>query len=214
VAVVSGLFRDHALWALAWCVFGFVAGSIPFGLLLAARIGKTDVRTQGSGNIGAANVARVVGKRLGLLTLVLDALKGALPAWWVTQWNPVDIDGVDGVERGLLAGLVGVAAVCGHCFPPWLAFRGGKGVATGLGVVAVLAPEAAAYGLSAFAVAFAGSKIVSVSSLSAAVVVVVALIVRGPIDVRLVPLIACVVLIVLRHRDNLQRLRRREELSL
>ncbi len=214
---MSGLFRDHALWALAWCVLGFVAGSIPFGLLLAATIGKTDVRTHGSGNIGAANVARVVGKRLGLLTLVLDALKGALPAWWATQWNAVDIDGVDGVdgvERGLLAGLVGVAAVCGHCFPPWLAFRGGKGVATGLGVVAVLAPEAAAYGLSAFAVAFAGSKIVSVSSLSAAVVVVVALIVRGPIDVRLVPLIACVVLIVLRHRDNLERLRRREELSL
>ncbi len=200
---------DAALWTLGWCVGGFVVGSIPCGLLLALALGKTDVRTRGSGNIGATNVARVVGKRLGLLTLVLDALKGALPVWWVTQW--VDVD-VDSAERGLLGGLVGLAAVCGHCFPPWLAFRGGKGAATGLGILLVLAPEAAAAGVGAFAVACAASRIVSLSSLTAAVVVVAALLVRGPLDVRLVPLIACIVLVVLRHRDNLDRLRRRAEL--
>jgi glycerol-3-phosphate acyltransferase PlsY len=207
----SSLLQHHTLATLAWCAAGFASGSIPFGLILALLVGKTDVRTRGSGNIGATNVARVVGRKLGVVTLVLDALKGALPALAVELWPPA---GENSLETGLLGGLVGLAALLGHCFTPWLRFKGGKGVATGLGVLLALHPEVAAYGLGAFAVAFLASRIVSVSSLSAAVVVVAALFVLGPVDVRLLPMLACLVVIVARHGDNIRRLRRREELSL
>jgi glycerol-3-phosphate acyltransferase PlsY len=184
---------------------------VPFGLILALVFGKTDVRTAGSGNIGATNVARVAGKKLGVVTLVLDALKGGLPAFLVTQITPID---ANAAVVALLGGLVGLSALLGHCFTPWLRFRGGKGVATGLGVLLALHPEVAGYGLGAFAVAFVASKIVSVSSLSAAVVVVVALFWRGPVDAALVPMLLCLLVIVGRHTDNIRRLRHRQELSL
>jgi acyl phosphate:glycerol-3-phosphate acyltransferase len=92
----------------------FVAGSVPFGVLLARRHG-VDIRTEGSGNIGATNVARVLGVRIGIVTLVLDALKGALPML-VAQRAGLD-------DYGLAA--AGLGAVLGHCFSPWLRFRGG-----------------------------------------------------------------------------------------
>lgn len=211
VEPMASLLQHHALATLAWCAVGFMSGSVPFGLILALGLGKTDVRTRGSGNIGATNVARVVGRKLGIVTLVLDALKGALPALAVGLWPPARMGGLD---VDLLGGLVGLAALLGHCFTPWLRFKGGKGVATGLGVLLALHAEVAAYGLGAFAVAFLASRVVSVSSLSAAIVVVAALFVLGPVDIRLVPMIACLVVIVARHGDNIRRLRRREELSL
>lgn len=207
---MATLLQHHTLTTLSWCGAGFLSGSIPFGLILALLVGKTDVRTRGSGNIGATNVARVVGRKLGLVTLLLDALKGALPALAVALGPPPDLTDV---ALPLLGGLVGLSALLGHCYTPWLRFKGGKGVATGLGVLLALHPEVAAYGLGAFAVAFLASRVVSVSSLSAVFVVVVALFVIGPVDVRLAPMIACLVVIVARHRDNIRRLRRREELS-
>lgn len=208
---LASLVGTHGALVAVWCVAGFIAGSVPFGLLLALAFGKTDVRTRGSGNIGATNVARVVGKKLGLVTLVLDALKGGLPA--AAAAHVVLADGSP-VEATLFGGLVGLSALLGHCFTPWLRFKGGKGVATGLGVLLALHPEVAAYGLGAFGVAFAASRVVSVSSLSAAVVVVAALLWLGPVDVRLVPMVLCLVVIVARHGDNLRRLRRSEELKL
>jgi acyl phosphate:glycerol-3-phosphate acyltransferase len=211
VEPMANLLQHHTLATLSWCAAGFLSGSVPFGLILALVVGKTDVRTHGSGNIGATNVARVVGRKLGIVTLILDALKGALPALAVASWPPT---GIVSIQEALLGGLVGLAALLGHCFTPWLRFKGGKGVATGLGVLLALHPEVAAYGLGAFAVAFLASRVVSVSSLSAAVVVVAALFVIGPVDVRLAPMIACLVVIIARHGDNIRRLRRREELPL
>lgn len=208
---LTTLVEHHGAAVALWCGVGFLAGSVPFGLILALVFGKTDVRTAGSGNIGATNVARVAGKKLGVITLVLDALKGALPAFLVTQITPID---ANAAVVALLGGLVGLSALLGHCFTPWLRFRGGKGVATGLGVLLALHPEVAGYGLGAFAVAFVASKIVSVSSLSAAVVVVVALFWRGPVDAALVPMLLCLLVIVGRHTDNIRRLRHRQELSL
>ncbi len=200
-----------AALAAGCCVLGFVAGSIPFGLILALVFGKTDVRTAGSGNIGATNVARVAGKKLGVITLVLDALKGALPVLLATQALELGL-----TPRGtaLVGSLVGLCALLGHCFTPWLRGRGGKGVATGLGVLLALEPEIAGYGILAFAVAFAASRLVSVSSLAAAVVVVAALLVRGPVDAAVVPLVACLVVIALRHVENVRRVFRKQELKL
>ena len=208
---LTTLVEHHGPALAVWCGVAFLAGSVPFGLILALVFGKTDVRTAGSGNIGATNVARVAGRKLGVITLLLDALKGGVPAFLVTQVTPIS------AGAGVIAlhgGLVGLSALLGHCFTPWLRFRGGKGVATGLGVLLALHPEVAGYGLGAFAVAFAASKMVSVSSLSAAAVVVVALFWRGPIDAALVPMLACLVVIVARHTDNIRRLRHRQELSL
>ena len=202
---------EHPHPAALLCVLGFVAGSIPFGLILALVFGKTDIRAAGSGNIGATNVARVVGKKLGVITLLLDALKGALPV--VLAMHVVDPDFSD---RGMafVGALVGLCALLGHCFTPWLRFKGGKGVATGLGVLLALEPEVAGYGVVAFATAFAASRLVSVSSLSAAVVVVIALLLRGPVDAAVVPIVLCLLVIGMRHIENVRRVFRRQELKL
>jgi glycerol-3-phosphate acyltransferase PlsY len=194
------------------CGLAFLAGSVPFGLLLAKWFGHADVRRAGSGNIGATNVARVAGRRLGFVTLVLDAAKGFGPAWAARdRWHP---EGLGDDALGLFAGLVGLSALLGHCFTPWLGFRGGKGVATGLGTLLALFPVVAADGLLAFAIAFAAARIVSVASLAAVVVVVLALWATGASPVQAAPMVLSLIVVVVRHKDNLQRLARRKELSL
>jgi glycerol-3-phosphate acyltransferase PlsY len=181
---------------------GYLSGSIPFGLLLTRALAGKDVRAQGSGNIGATNVARVAGKKLGAVVLLLDALKGALPVL---------------AARGLLPGeplwhdAVGLAAFCGHVFPVWLRFRGGKGVATALGVLAVLLPWAALAGFVVWAALIAIFRVSSIGSLAGALVaVVVGFVVHRPIEY---PAVAVVflVLMLLTHRSNLQRLINRQE---
>lgn len=105
------------------CLGAFLAGSVPFGLLLVQLVGKGDVRDHGSGNIGATNVSRVGGKGLGVLTLALDVAKGFLPVWLAKSqgWDPAPV------------AAMALAATAGHVFTPWLRFKGGKGVATALG---------------------------------------------------------------------------------
>jgi glycerol-3-phosphate acyltransferase PlsY len=105
-------------------LIGYVCGSIPFGLLLAKAAGLGDVRSIGSGNIGATNVLRTGNKKIAALTLLLDVLKGTVPVLLLTQFG--------GPQAGMIAGL---AAMAGHIFPLWLGFKGGKGVATSLGVL-------------------------------------------------------------------------------
>ncbi len=189
--------------ATGWGLVGlaYLVGAVPFGLLLARRAG-VDVRAAGSGNIGAANVARTVGKASGLATLALDAAKGALP---VLLAGP----GLGGpVELQVAAG---AAAVLGHVFPVYLRFRGGKGVATAAGVFVAASPVVTALALAAFVAAFAVTRRVSVGSILAALALALAAAVvdrRAP----LVALAAAVALLVIvRHRANLGRLRRGEE---
>jgi glycerol-3-phosphate acyltransferase PlsY len=190
---------------------GYLSGSIPFGLILALVFAKKDVRTAGSGNIGATNVARVVGKKLGIVTLFLDAAKGLVPVVVVGHVLALPADVAP--HRFLVEGLVGLAALVGHCFPIWLKLKGGKGVATGLGVLLAHRPEVAAVGLVAFAVAFAFARLVSVGSLVAAVAVVVALAWQGPWDVTLLPFGLCAAIIIGKHHQNIRRLVKRSELK-
>lgn len=105
-------------------LIGYLCGSIPFGLLLTKAAGLGDVRSIGSGNIGATNVLRTGNKKIAALTLLLDGLKGTVPVLLLTQFG--------GPQAGMIAGL---AAMAGHIFPLWLGFKGGKGVATSLGVL-------------------------------------------------------------------------------
>lgn len=186
----------------ALVLLGYLSGSIPFGLILVRMTRGVDVRERGSGNIGATNVARVAGKGLGVLVLLLDALKGALPV--LLAQRVVDSPGVPA--------LVGLAAFVGHVAPPWLGFRGGKGVATALGVVAVLAPWAALAGALTYAVVLAVLRISSVGSLLAGTVAVaVAWLAPGT------PALAAGLTSVLfaamlwTHRGNIGRLLRRGE---
>ena len=187
---------------------GYLAGSIPFGLLVAKLFAGKDVRTSGSGNIGATNVARVVGKKLGVLTLLLDAAKGFIPVFVASRIAlPPD------TSREVVEGLVALAALLGHCFPIWLKLRGGKGVATGLGVLLAHRPEVAAVGLIAFAIGFAIARRVSFGSMLAAAAVVAALVYFGPHDVTVAPIAVCAVVIVARHQGNIRRLISGKELK-
>jgi glycerol-3-phosphate acyltransferase PlsY len=145
---------------LPWLLGAFVSGSIPFGLLLVKAAGKGDVRAVGSGNIGATNVMRAGGKGLGIATLLLDALKGFLPVFLAK---------LAGLSPELLA-FVALAAVAGHVFTPWLAFKGGKGVATALGAVLGYHAAMVLPALATFVLLLLVFRYVSLGSVAAAVV--------------------------------------------
>jgi glycerol-3-phosphate acyltransferase PlsY len=174
---------------------GFWVGSIPFGVLLASRRG-VNIREQGSGNIGATNVTRVLGLRAGLVVLVLDSTKGALPTWFALAHAP---------SRWVVAA-TGFAAILGHCFSPWLRGKGGKGVATALGVFAVIAPPAALAAIGTFAVLFAVTRVPALGSLAGAMTITGMLVARGPSPYAWLAVITTV-LLVFTHRGNLMRLR-------
>jgi acyl phosphate:glycerol-3-phosphate acyltransferase len=185
----------------------YLLGSIPFGYLLVRLSGGGDVRETGSGGTGATNVTRRAGRGAGILTLLLDALKGVAAVlvarvllgagrdadWWVCA--------------------AAVAAVLGHVFPVWLGFRGGKGVATGLGVFLVLAPLATACALVVFAVVVRLWRYVSLGSIAAAAVLPVAVWSLGALGIAdrvnapvLVVAATGAALIILMHRANIGRL--------
>jgi glycerol-3-phosphate acyltransferase PlsY len=188
----------------------YLLGSIPFGYLLVRLRGGGDVRETGSGGTGATNVTRRAGKGAGLLTLLLDALKG-MAAVLVAR-------AVIGVWAEWWVCAAAVAAVLGHVFPVWLRFRGGKGVATGLGVFLVLAPLATACALAVFAAVVGLWRFVSLGSIAAAAVLplaVWALSAAGVSDRAAPPVLAVAVtgaaLIIYMHRANIGRLFRGEE---
>ncbi len=141
-------------------IASYLVGAIPFGLLIGRLVG-IDVRASGSGNIGATNVTRLLGKKFGVITLVLDCLKGFLPIYLASKLLP------DGPNRETLLLLCGILAVVGHMFPVYLGFKGGKGVATGLGVFLFLSPVAIAISFVVFAATVGLSGFVSAGSLLA-----------------------------------------------
>ena len=155
---------DVSLSNVLLVLASYFAGSIPFGLMIGRFVKGIDLREHGSGNIGATNAGRVLGKKWGLICLALDAMKGLLPVALFPQW----ICGGDSASLGDLAVLAGVSTIVGHMFPCWLGFRGGKGVATSLGVVAMLSPWGLLVGAVVFFSTFAIFQIVSLSSILAA----------------------------------------------
>ncbi len=185
-------------------VVAYLCGSVPFGLLIARARG-VDVRQVGSGNIGATNVARTLGKRTGALVLFLDALKGLAPVLAARLLWPA---------RPELAAGAGLAAILGHVFPVWLKLRGGKGVATGLGVFLALSPLATAVAAALFLAVYATKRIVSVGSLAAATALPIAMLVLHEPRTHVALAVAVWLLVMVRHRGNIQRLLRREERKL
>ncbi|MXP24754.1 glycerol-3-phosphate 1-O-acyltransferase PlsY [Altererythrobacter indicus] len=185
---------SNGLDALLAASLGYVLGSIPFGLLLAMAAGKGDVRKIGSGNIGATNVLRTGSKKLAAATLLLDLFKGWLPVFLAWQFWPE------------VVGFAALGAVIGHCFPVWLGFKGGKGVATAAGVCFGLGWP---FGL-VYAVTWLGllyfTRISSFAGMCAAVSAPVLAMVLGRWE--LVPVLSAMAAIILvLHRENIARLR-------
>ncbi|MCL4504143.1 MAG: glycerol-3-phosphate 1-O-acyltransferase PlsY [Deltaproteobacteria bacterium] len=191
---------------LGLLIFSYLLGSVPFGLVVAKVMGAPDPRSQGSGNLGAANLYRQLGLKGGGLTLLGDALKGTLPTlhalYWLTPLGP---------WLDYAAALVGAAAVLGHVFPIYLRFKGGKGVATAFGVMLALCPPAAFSLILVYLAALYLTRIFSLSALTVAWLSPVAMGLFSASKAYLLLAGALSGLILFCHRENLQRLARGEE---
>lgn len=180
----------------------YLLGSMPFGLLLGRLFGAADVRKAGSGNIGATNVARVAGPIAGILTLLLDAAKGALAVLLAARFTN---------DSALWMMIAGLCALVGHCFPIWLGFRGGKGVATAAGIFLVLCPPAFLGAVILFILVVLYWRFVSLASISAAAAMPLLIYFfwaphHAPPYVVTFGSLAAALLIVYKHDANIQRL--------
>jgi glycerol-3-phosphate acyltransferase PlsY len=182
--------------ALVLVAAGFALGSIPFGAIIAKRMG-VDIQAKGSGNIGATNVTRVLGIVPGAITLVLDALKGALPVALALHYS--------GEPWTIVT--AGFAAIFGHCFSPLLGGRGGKGVATALGVFLVLEPRLVGIAVIVFVITLRLTRVPAIGSLVAVLAIAAMVISRGDLPTTV---LACstFALLLYTHRTNLAKLTR------
>lgn len=199
----------------AFCVMAFLVGGIPFGYLVGGAVLKDDIRKHGSGNIGATNVTRLLGWKWGALVLFLDALKGLLPTLTTKMFLQFD-----GNQELLNLGVIlaGISCIVGHIYPIWLRLKGGKGVATSLGVILVIAPLASGIALATFLLVFAATRIVglaSVISVTAFSFAQLVLMGKSALTVEQLPmtLFSTIIpaLIVWKHRSNIVRMLRGDE---
>lgn len=184
-------------WAVLglWAVVGYVLGSIPYGMVIARVMGLGNLRDIGSGNIGATNVLRTGNKGAAALTLILDAAKGAFAVVLARM--------MAGDDAAQVAGLF---AMLGHCFPVWLGFKGGKGVATFLGVLGALAWPVGLACCAVWALAFAITRMSSMGALAAAAASVFLIVGLGVAQFLILGLILTC-LIFWRHRENIARIK-------
>lgn len=189
-------------------ISAYLLGSIPFGYLAGISRG-VDIRTVGSGNIGATNVYRTLGKKLGIATFVLDVFKGVAATSVIPQsvWFMLGFEGTAPLYMVIACGAL---VLIGHSFPLFLNFKGGKGVATGLGVTIGVAPHSAILGLAVWIAVFFATRYVSVGSIIAAAVVGIAvwLLDNSYEPANVVPAVVSLlaVLVILKHRKNIARL--------
>jgi glycerol-3-phosphate acyltransferase PlsY len=178
-------------------LFGYLLGSVPTGLLLTKLFSKIDPRKTGSKNIGATNIFRTAGKSLGMATLIGDLLKGTLPVFFAIQWG----------ESDLWIAIAGLTPVLGHIFPIFLGFKGGKGVATALGVYLVISPIAVFIELLFFAGIVWKWRFISLGSITCATTIPI-LIAYFRSDSQAYFIISVIIagLILYRHQSNISRL--------
>lgn len=194
-----------------WLIVGYLIGSIPTGYLVARQVRGIDIRKHGSGNTGATNAFRVVGKAWGAAVLVIDILKG----WTVTALLTPSSGAFADLNLPLRQFLFGAAAIAGHTWTPWLQLKGGKGVATSAGVLIGIFPFATVVALVIWAICFWIWRYVSLASIVAAGVFPILLLIFYR-DIPSFPLIFLIsvllaALLIYNHRSNITRLKRREE---
>ena len=182
---------------IAALLLSYVLGSVPTGLWLGLWLRKVDIREHGSRNIGATNTLRVLGKPLGALALAGDMAKGLIPVLFISK--------LTGWDYAPIA--CGLAAICGHTFSLFLKFRGGKGVATSSGVFAGLAPLPMLVAVIVFVAVVAATRIVSAASIAGACTLAIAVFVLPTENVVRGIAVAIALLVIVRHRDNIQRIR-------
>jgi glycerol-3-phosphate acyltransferase PlsY len=183
----------------------YLVGSIPTALLVGRLFFGIDIRQHGSGNVGSTNALRVLGWQWGLLVQIVDVLKGVVAAGVLPQlWVPPSLP--PPLEHSLLPLLTGWAAVVGHCWSPWAGFRGGKGVNTAAGALAVTVPIPLLTGLGAFLLTLAASGYVSLGSLAAAVTVPAVVALQQGFSGTFWVTLGIALTVILRHRSNLERL--------
>ena len=188
--------------SIALIIVAYLLGSVPVGVIVAKLMGGVDPRKSGSGNIGATNINRTLGRGAGILTLLGDMCKGALPTYYAIY--------IAGGSADLIS-LAALAAIVGHLFPIFLFFKGGKGVATALGVLIVVSPLAALICALLFAVIVFFTRYVSLGSMYSAVTMPLAL-ALVPGKLYFVPVsVFIAMLIVFKHKENIKRLRDRTE---
>lgn len=184
-------------------IIGYLFGSFPFGLIVAKALGNIDPREHGSGNIGATNVARLLGARAGFYVLFLDLIKSFIP---------VSISIFLFSRETWIPYLVAFAAVSGHSYSIFLKFRGGKGMSAGLGAILPLFPDGSIFSLLIFLVMVSITRYVSLGSLSAATALVIYVFIKyGERTPACVFALLSAVIIFVRHKDNIKRLLRGEE---
>ncbi len=182
----------------------YLAGAVPFGLLVGRAAGR-DVRQSGSGNIGATNVARLLGRKLGIVTLFCDVGKGFFPVYLASLFLE------QGTNHEMLVALCGLATVLGHMFPVYIGFRGGKGVATALGVFLFFSPLSILFALLLFIAVVATTGFVSAGSLAAAAIIPLCIWLLNGGTPTLLAAVVIAVLIWVKHSANIGRLLRGEE---
>ena len=180
---------------ILWIIFAYLLGSIPVGLVLSKLKGR-DPRTTGSGNIGATNVMRTAGKTLGIITLLGDVAKGFLPVWLAARYG----------QPTLVVAVVGIAAFIGHIFPLYLRFKGGKGVATAVGVFLAVSPLSVLIVVVLFVVLLIIFRYVSLGSLAGTALTPIVLYLLKVSPHFITMAVIMVVLIFWKHRENIKRL--------
>ena len=193
------------LYQIFFLAFTYFICAIPFGLVLAKIFGKQDIREAGSGNIGATNVARVLGKRFGLATLILDGVKGAIMVIAARYLF------VDAKFLNIFLSLVGAVAVVAHIFPVYLNFKGGKGVATSLAVLLAINPAVGFVGCFAWIIVFAFTRTSAISSLASILITVCFTFYSHAFLEEILLSIFLAVLIFIRHKENIDRILNGEE---
>ncbi len=176
----------------------YLIGAIPTGVVLTKLVGGEDIRNAGSGNIGATNVYRVAGRKLGVMTLLGDCLKGVIPL-------VIAIQGFHLSEMGVA--LVALAAFIGHCYPVYLGFKGGKGVATALGIFLVLSPWSVLCVLGVFVLVLWKWRYISLASISAAAAIPWLILVFEGSAILFGATLLIAALVIWKHRANIERLR-------
>lgn len=192
---------NHIAWLL-FAIGAYLLCAIPFGKLLSRKVAGIDITRRGSGNVGATNVARVIGFKWGILTLILDALKGFIPTYLFSAFYP-------GYDLGLM--VVVLASLLGHQFSVFQKFRGGKGVATALGIYLAISPGYTLVVVIFFVLTVYISDFVSLGSLLSALFMPLLLLISGDSKTNILTAFIIAALIWFKHKANIKRLYRGEE---
>jgi glycerol-3-phosphate acyltransferase PlsY len=184
-------------------LFGYLLGSVPTGIVLTRFFSRVDPRKTGSKNIGATNIYRTAGKSLGVLTLLGDMLKGAIPIWMALMWSQRDLWGIP----DLWIAIVGLSPILGHIFPIFLGFKGGKGVATALGIYLIISPVSVLIEFFAFAFIVWKWRIIALGSIACATTIPILIaFFRSDSQAYFILSVFIAALILYRHQSNIARL--------